>query len=49
MVAIFYSGDEVHMNEHINALRESVVLYTEKGAKQWMKDRNGWGKIKYIK
>jgi predicted 2-oxoglutarate/Fe(II)-dependent dioxygenase YbiX len=41
-VVLFKSSEISHFNLHYNGKRASLVFHTDRAARSWAKDRNGW-------
>jgi hypothetical protein len=47
-IIIFKSADISHFNLHYTGKRASLVFHTDKAARSWAKDRNGWNHNMYM-
>ena len=47
-IVIFKSADISHFNLHYTGKRASLVFHTDKAARSWAKDRNGWNHNVYM-
>ena len=47
-VVIFKSSEISHFNLHYFGKRASLVFHTDKAARSWAKDRNGWNHNLYM-
>jgi hypothetical protein len=47
-VVIFKSSEISHFNLHYSGKRASMVFHTDRAARSWAKDRNGWQHNMYM-